>query len=386
MNVICFDLPNCNFNNLISLHQAGHTVYIITQGDTSCLASQGITVLSDLGGADNIKPDNLHEIRQLVENLEIDVMIVTLPTLGFLHTEFSSTLTYIGPSEEASRLETNRLFTKQIVYNSKVKTPEILHRCLGSEFDSTLWPKPLIIKPVSEWQSAVIVLDGQDDLLSDYFSKTLEHEIYVEEFISDKIETNVFFVIVNGGFVITHTQHITGEDRNKTIGQGREWYYDTHIQPLTPDADQIVRRQAKLLLAEVAKLGGCYEGSLCGFLTSKSDWYLCEINVRPDIQNSVPTVLDGDNWLTAMTSDIDLIRPQQLIKVIPTLSDPSLVSTERYPMELHDKYEVYPPSSLTSDNLTQSGSCMVVSTDRLAMDAYVSELESTTNFKVNRPY
>jgi biotin carboxylase len=383
MNVICFDLPNCNFNNLISLYQAGHTVYLVTQADTSYLAQKGITILTDLGSAYTIKPENLPEIRTLVSELDIEVMIVTMPTLGFLHTEFADTLTYIGPSEQASRLETDRIFAKQIARDAKVKTPEELHRCSKSEFDSTLWPKPLIIKPTTLWQSAVIVHDGQDDLLSEYLDNTVEHEIYVEEFITDKIETNVFFVIVNNEFKITHTQQITGEDRNKTIGQDREWYYDTHIEPLYPETDIIVRSHADRLLSEIAKLGGCYEGSLCGFLTHTGDWYLAEINVRPDIQNSVPTM---DNWLTAMTSNIDLIRSQQFIKVIPTLTDPNLASTERYPMELHDKYQVYPPTSLTSDYLTTSGSCMVVSTNRLAMDAYVSELESTTNFRVNRPY
>lgn len=383
MNVICFDLPNCNFNNLISLHQAGHTVYLITQADTSYIASLGITVLSDIGSAYNITRDNLPEITDLVTNLNIDIMIVTMPTLGFLHTAFADSLTYIGPSEQASRLESHRIFTKQIASFARVKTPEILHQCSKSEFDSTIWPKPLIIKPVNAWQSAVIVLEGQDDLLTEYFENTSEHYIYVEEYISDKIETNVFFVIVNGEFRITHTQQITGEDRNKTIGQDREWYYDTHIQPLTPEADHLVRGQAEMLLTKISELGGCYEGSLCGFLTPEGYWYLAEINVRPDIQNSVPS---GDHWLEAMTGNIDLITPQQFIKVIPTLGDPSLVSTERYPMELHDLYEVSPPSSLTSDYLTVSGSCMVVSSNRSAMDAYVSELESTTNYRVNRPY
>ena len=383
MNVICFDLPNCNFNNLISLHQAGHTVYLITQSDTSYIASKGIRVLSELGSAYTITQANLPEIRKLVDDLEIDVMIVTMPTLGFLHTEFSDSLTYIGPSAIASQLETHRLFVKDICNVAGVKTPDILHQGSKSEFDSTIWPKPLIVKPVSAWQSAVIVQHGQDDLLSDYFDNTSEHDIYVEEFIIDKIETNVFFVIVNGEFKITHTQQITGEDRNKTIGTDREWYYNTSISPLRPEADAMVRSQAELLLTEVAKLGGCYEGSLCGFLTHSGEWYLAEINVRPDIQNSVPST---DNWLEAMTCDIDLITPQQFIKVIPTLSDPELVRSERYPIELHERYEVSAPSSLTSDYLTISGSCMVVSTDRPSMDGYVSELESSTNFRVNRPY
>ena len=302
--------------------------------------------------------------------------------LGYLHTEFSDTLTYIGPSEVASRLETDRLFAKQIARDAKVKTPEVLHQCSKSEFDSTLWPKPLIIKPTTLWQSAVIVHDGQDDLLTQYFDNTMEHEIYVEEYITNKIETNVFFTIVNGEYRITHTQQITGEDRNKTIGQDREWYYDTHIEPLFPETDIIVRSHAERLLTQIAKLEGSYEGSLCGFLTHTGDWYLAEINVRPDIQNSIPSC---DNWFRAMTSDISLIRPQQLIKVIPTVSA-ELALTERYPLKLHDRYKVSAPTSLTSDYLTLSGSCMVVSTDRSAMDAYVSELESTTNFKVNRPY
>ena len=389
MNVICFDLPNCNFNNLISLHQAGHTVYTITQGDTSYIASKGIHVLSDLGTAYTIKYQDLPEISDLVDRLQIDVMIVTVPTLGFLHTEFSERLTYIGPSEQASTLETCKVFAKDLVTRSGVKTPKILDRTLTSEFDSTLWPKPLIIKPSSEWSPAVIVLEGQDHLLSKYFSEHQNHEIFVEEYISDKIETNVFFVMVNGEFVITHTQQIKGEDRNKNV-VGREWYFDTTIVPLTPEADHIVRHQAQLLLTEVAKLGGCYEGSLCGFLTPDRQWYFGEINVRPDIHNSIPTVMSGNDWLTGITSNIDIIKSywqdQALIKVIATLSDQSLIPTERYPIELHDKYQVYPPSSLTSDYLTQSGGCVVVSKHRIAMDAFVTELEATTNFRVNRPY
>ena len=100
--------------------------------------------------------------------------------------------------------------------------------------------------------------------------------------------------------------------------------------------------------------------------------------------------MSGDDWLRAMTSDIELTRSywrdKQLIKAMPTLSDVNLIPTERYPIELHDKYRVYAPSSLTSDYLTQSGGCVVVSEHRSAMDAFVSELEQTTNFRVNRPY
>lgn len=389
MNIICFDLPNCNFNNLQSLHQAGHTVHTVTYGDTSYIESLGILTVPELGNIYELTLADLPKINKVVTELDIDVMIVTAPFLGFLHNHFSHRLTYIGPSHDASQLEVSKIYAKNFVKQSGVKVPEILEISNSTEFDSTLWPKPLIIKPTTSWAPAVIVNDGQDQLLTDHFNKAKPYELFVEEYIHDKIETNVFYTIVNGEFTITHTQRICGEDRNKNV-LPREWYFDTFIEQLTPESDQIVRQSAEMLLTEVAKLGGCYEGSLCGFLTSSGEWYFGEINVRPDVHNSLPVLMSGNDWLTGITSDINLIKSywknKFLIKAMPTLSDVKLIPTERYPIELHDKYRVYPPSSLTSDYLTQSGGCVVVAEHRVAMDAFVTELESTTNFRVNRPY
>jgi hypothetical protein len=389
MNIICFDLPNCNFNNLLSLHQAGHTIHTVTYGDTSYIQSLGINVVESLGNVYKLTTLDLPRITQTCQDLDIDIMIVTAPFLGFLHTEFSHLITYIGPTPEASELEVSKTYAKEFVAQSGVRVPEILEISSSTEFDSTLWPKPLIVKPTTTWSPAVIVNSGQDQLLTEHFDRSNPYELFVEEYIHDKIETNVFYTIAQGTYTITHTQRICGEDRNKNV-MPREWYFDTYIEALTPEADHIVRLNADLLLTEVAKLGGCYEGSLCGFLTSDNIWYFGELNARPDVHNSLPTLMSGDDWLRAMTSDIELTksywRDKQLIKAMPTLSDVNLIPTERYPIELHDKYRVYAPSSLTSDYLTQSGGCVVVSEHRSAMDAFVSELEQTTNFRVNRPY
>ena len=389
MNIICFDLPNCNFNNLLSLHQAGHVIHTVTYGDTSYIESQGILTVPELGNVYELTESDLPKINKVVTELDIDVMIVTAPFLGFLHNHFSHRLTYIGPSHDASQLEVSKIYAKNFVKQSGVKVPEILEISNSTEFDSTLWPKPLIVKPSHTWNPAIIVNQGQDDILTNRINQQHPYELFVEEYIHDKIETNVFFTMVNSEFTITHTQRISGEDRNKNV-IAREWYFDTYIEALTPEADAIVRHNAELLLTEVAKLGGCYEGSLCGFLTSRGEWYFGEINVRPDVHNSLPVLMSGDDWLTGITSDINLIRSywrdKVLIKAIPTLSDVKLIPTERYPIELHDKYRVYPPSSLTADYHTQSGGCVVVSEHRVAMDAFVAELEATTNFRVNRPY
>lgn len=389
MNIICFDLPNCNFNNLLSLHQAGHTIHTVTYGDTSYIQSRGINVVESLGNVYKLTTTDLPRITQTCQDLNIDIMIVTAPFLGFLHTEFSQTLTYIGPTPEASELEVSKTYAKDFVSASGVRVPEILEISDSTEFDSTLWPKPLIVKPTITWSPAVIVNNGQDQLLNDHFDRSNPYELFVEEYIHDKIETNVFYTISQGKYTITHTQRICGEDRNKNV-MPREWYFDTFIEALSPEADTIVRKNADMLLTEVAKLGGSYEGSLCGFLTSGGDWYFGELNVRPDVHNSLPTLMSGDDWLRGMTSDISVIeahwRDKQLIKAMPTLSDVNLIPTERYPIELHDKYRVYEPSSLTSDFLTQSGGCVVVSEHRSAMDAFVTELEQITNFRVNRPY
>lgn len=389
MNIICFDLPNCNFNNLLSLHQAGHVIHTVTYGDTSYIESRGILTVPELDNVYELTESDLPVIERTITDLNIDVMIVTAPFLGFLHTAFAHKLTYIGPSQSASELEVSKIHAKEFVASTGVRVPDILERCLSTEFDSTLWPKPLIVKPSKTWNPAIIVNQGQDDILRKRISEQRCYELFVEEYIHDKIETNVFFTIVNYDFTITHTQRISGEDRNKNV-IAREWYFDTFIEALTPEADAIVRFYAERLLTEVAKLGGCYEGSLCGFLTTKGEWYFGEINVRPDIHNSLPVLMSGNDWLEGITHNIDIIKSywhnRVLIKAMPTLSDVKLITTERYPIELHEKYRVYPPSSLTSDYLTQSGGCVVVSEYRIAMDAFVSELEATTNFRVNRPY
>ena len=110
------------------------------------------------------------------------------------------------------------------------------------------------------------------------------------------------------------------------------------------------------------------------------------------MQNSIPTYLSGDDWLSAMLSDMDIYREswhnRKIIQVVAHTTEDYRAS-ERYPIELHDAYpEIHKPVGLLSDFRTQSGG-VIISTEaehRTAMHKFLSELESVSNFTANRPY
>lgn len=205
------------------------------------------------------------------------------------------------------------------------------------------------------------------------------------------IETNVFFVVANGEYRITHTQEIIGENLNKTVEQ-KVWYIGSYIKPLKPEVDTIVRKEADKYLKEISKMGGNYEGSFCGAYTSTGEWYFLEINVRPDILNSTPTFMSANEYMKGMFEDISYFEKAwkdiNIQKLLITHND----STVEYPFYLHDKYNVAIPNNLeiknskyyVSDYGTVDGGCGTIIADHNISKEFIKEIEETTTWTFNK--
>ena len=404
MNLLNLNLPRCHFHTLIELAKSGHNVYTNWNGTNKYETSLGIKCLTEEEnilvnqlGAPMELPKNPALIETLIDKYNIDILQVSIPNLSYLHTYFKGS-NYIGPPEEVSRLETDKLYAKDIAKQLDLKVPSIIKhgKYLEEDYCKDL-VFPCVEKPSHKWSPATVINNKEDVLKLKEQAKRLEwprhinDDYYIEEFLHNMIETNVFFAISNGKYVITHTQEIIGEGLNKTVVPS-VWYFDTYIKPLSPYVDKIVRHEAKKYLEYIAKMGGSWEGSFCGAYTSKGEWYFLEINVRPDIFNSTPIFMTGDEYLEGMFEDISLFEKAWKNKNCQKLLITSKNSEEEYPIHLHDKYNVsYPNNLVIKDNkyfisnygvghISDRGT--VISDHNISED-FIKEVEKTTSWKFN---
>jgi len=404
MNILNIQLPKNHFHTLLHLAQnKEHNVYSNWHGSTTYENACGIHTLTE---EDNLfihhadKEELISYVEKFIDYYNIDVLQVADPRKAYLHTHFADKIKYIGPSEKAARLETDKLFSKRMADTVGVKTPGIIKQGKYSDADyGTNLTFPVIVKPAHVWSPAVNLFNESDVKraiekihLGDYpQSGDTNEEYFIEEYISDMIETNVFFVIVNGEYRITHTQEIIGENLNKTIDQ-KVWYIGSYIKPLKPEVDIIVRKEAEKYLEKIAYLGGNYEGSFCGAYTSTGEWYFLEINVRPDIFNSTPTFMTGEDYIKSMSEDISLIEKAWKDKTCDKLLITNVDKNKEYPMNLHKKHSVSVPNNLeykdnkffVSDYGTDNGSCGTIIADHNISKEFINEVEETTTWTFNK--
>lgn len=404
MNILNIQLPKNHFHTLLPFAESkGHNVYSNWHGSTSYENALGIHTLTpdDNSRLKGNKEDTISFIKTFIDNYDIDLLQVSDPTKAYLHTHFADKIKYIGPSEIAARLETDKLFSKEIANSINVKTPKIIKQGRYSDRDyGTNLTFPIILKPSHVWSPAVNIFN-ESDLITSFEKMTMgifpqsgdsNEEYFVEEYIDDMIETNVFFVIANGEYKITHTQEIIGENLNKTIDQ-KVWYIGSYIKPLKPEVDMIVRKEAIAYLEKIAKLGGNYEGSFCGAYTTKGDWYFLELNARPDILNSTPTFMTGEDYIKGIFEDISLFEKAWEGKTCDKLLITNVDKNEEYPYTLHEKYNVSIPNNLEIKNskfyvsdygTVDSGGCGTVVADYNISKEFIKEVEETTTWTFNK--
>jgi len=420
MNLLNLQIPKTHFYTLLELIGSGHNVYSNWHGDHVYENALGIKTFSkednDFYALNKYynKDATINFIEKFIDHYNIDVLQVADPGAGYLHTHFKDKIKYIGPSEESTRLESDKLFAKEIANSVGIKTPAILKKGkYGDDDYCTNLTFPAIEKCAHHWNPAVNLFNEKDAekviamvkqgswprdnsgvarIDDEYQHSALkEIEYFIEEYIDDMIETNVFFVIANGEYKITHTQQIIGENLNKTVDE-RVWYIGSYIKPLKPEVDKIVRKNAEKFLEKAAKMGGNYEGSFCGAYTSTGDWYFLEMNVRPDIFNSTPTFMSGDDYLKGMFEDISLFEKAwediQIEKLLITSED----LYAEYPYHLHVKHNVLIPNNLIikdnkfymSDHGTDEtmGAGTIIASNHIPKE-FIKEVEETTCWKFN---
>ena len=404
MNILNIQLPKNHFHTLLHFAQnKEHNVYSNWHGSTSYENACGIHTLTEqdnhvINSAD--KEGLIKYIEKFIDYYDIDILQVADPRKAYLHTHFKDKVLYIGPPEKAARLETDKLFAKAMATQLGIKTPDIIKQGRYSDSDyGTNLTFPAIEKPARVWSPAVNLFNEADaeraiEKVKSFLhpqSGDINEEYFIEEYIDDMIETNVFFVIVNGEYRITHTQEIIGENLNKTIDQN-VWYIGSYIKPLKPEVDIIVRKKAAPYLEKIAKIGGNYEGSFCGAYTSTGEWYFLEMNVRPDILNSTPTFMSANEYMKGMFEDISYFEKAwkdiNIQKLLITHND----STVEYPFHLHDKYSVAIPNNLeikngkyyVSDYGTNDGGCGTIIADHNISKEFIKEVEETTTWTFNK--
>jgi len=420
VNILNLNLPRCHFHTLIELVNSGHTVYSNWTYVNEYESSLGITPLTEeenrrVTGLGKYSPERVEDIpiqisekrkiescafiEGLIDKYNIDILQVCIPDISFLHTYFKDKVKYIGPTEKSGRLETDKLFAKDTAKQLGVRVPNIVKHgkyldedyCEGLSF-------PCVEKASHIWYPA-IVINSEEDIkpLKDLntnpeWPRCINADYFIEEYLHDMIETNVFFVVSNGEYSITHTQEIIGEGLNKGVIP-QVWYFDTYVKPLSPSVDKIVRKESEKYLEHIAKMGGSWEGSFCGAYTSKGEWYFLELNVRPDIFNSTPTFMTGDEYLKGMFEDVSLFGKAWENKDCRKYLITSDSDKNEYPIYLHDKYNVAYPNNLSIKdnkyyiseygvgNISDRGT--VISDHNIPIE-FLKEVEETTVWKFNR--
>ena len=404
MNILNIQLPKNHFHTLLHLAQnKEHNVYSNWHGSTSYENACGIYTLTpeDNSYIKGKQENVIGYIEKFIDYYNIDILQVADPTKAYLHTHFADKIKYIGPSEKAAKLECDKMFAKATAIKVGCKTPKILKTGKYSDDDyGTNLTFPAIEKPSHMWSPAINLFNEADAKRAIEKVKSTLHpqsgdtneEYFIEEYIGDMIETNVFFVIVNGEYRITHTQEIIGENLNKTIDQN-VWYIGSYIKPLKPEVDIIVRKEAEKYLEYIAQFGGNYEGSFCGAYTSEGDWHFLELNARPDVFNSTPTFMTGEDYIKGMFEDISLFEKAWEGKTCDKLLITNVDKDEEYPFDLHKKYNVSIPNNLelingkffVSDYGVDIGDgCGRIIADHNISKEFIKEIEETTTWTFNK--
>lgn len=424
MNVLNINLPNCHFRSLIELVRSGHNVYTthiignksnyeskfgiqnIREEQNSAVMSYTESDIPELEEHSRFRVVDC--VERMIEEYDIDILQVAPPNMAFLHTHFADKLTYIGVPETVSLHEGNKLHGKEAAESLGLNVPRIIKRgnLNASDFLDDL-DIPAVIKPSAAWAAAMVIHTEDDvrvmknNIKSGAWDSSEPQDYYVEEYLQDMIETNIFFAVANGEYAITHTQQIIGEDKNKRPIQS-VWFDDTYMKPLDPEIDAIVRDEVQPYLQHLADLGGRWEGSLCGAYTSEGQWYFLETNVRPDVFNSNPTFMSGDDYIKGMIEDVSLFgaawKDINISKLFIHCDD---ISTP-YPIHLHDKYDVLYPNNLhfigddyfvidlqgfvessfqNEKTFVRSGGTFVI--DNNVPAEFIREVEESTSWKFN---
>ena len=324
-------------------------------------------------------------VSQAIQTYDIDTVWCSCPAIRqgiMINESVVAETNFLAPTEQAQDLETSKIFARKFAEECGIKVPQIYESGedhLSFVPDENI-PEPFLLKPSNWWHSAAIV--PNHGFWESYKNNWMPFAspYFCEEMIKGK-ETNISYIMSEGKWAFTFSESCD-ESKAKILGNVDPcaWFYQTVVEQLSPEEDQMVRGNVVEYLNQAAKLGGTYEGSITQMIGEDGELYFLENNVRPYVHNTFPIPFSGTEYLDAFINN-----PKKIGDWFEGRKFPKLVfqGGKEYPLHLNTKYNIAEPTGVTIEDgkfYVDSGAIITVFEDEINMD-FVNELEKESDFK-----
>jgi len=260
----------------------------------------------------SVKPDDVPSLLEFVKSNSIEFTVVGPEAplaLGIVDMFEKEGLKIFGPTKNAARLETSKVFAKEFFKRYNIPTAKFKTFNNGEKEKVYSYIKnvnyPVVIKADGlAAGKGVLICDSPDSVhqaLSDLFDTRIfgsaGDEIVIEEFLSGQ-EASVFAICDGSDYIVLppaqdHKKILDGEKGKNTGGMGSFAPANRIVtkEVMTKVRTRIIEPTLKYMKEE----GNEYKGCLyCGLMIDKNnDPYLIEFNVRfgdPETQVVLPLV------------------------------------------------------------------------------------------------
>ena len=241
--------------------------------------------------------DARNKVLEDIEEYNPDIVINCLPALEI---PTSSQYTYLGNTVASARLETHKWETRNKAVELGWKAPAVLEECDLDEvsaYDEDVYVKPKGLDPFHQsWK-----IPAGTDMATHNANFPSDIPAYVEESLTYEVGAYCEFVISNGSYSIRDIAGGTSNGQTKLWDSTADWPSVFTTQTLTDAQESAFRAKCETWLAYAATLGGNYEGSLDGAITSNGDVYWFEQNSRPSL-NSI-FAGNAQDWIDGLKKD-----------------------------------------------------------------------------------
>ena len=393
MNILFLEMEQQNLQLQKKLVQEGHTVVTIQEDFKDYYEHFGIECTNmipykqeyqeELGRG--IWAGSPARVSQAIQTYDIDTVWCSCPAIRqgiMINESVVAETNFLAPTEQAQDLETSKIFARKFAEECGIKVPQIYESGedhLSFVPDENI-PEPFLLKPSNWWHSAAIV--PNHGFWESYKNNWMPFAspYFCEEMIKGK-ETNISYIMSEGKWAFTFSESCD-ESKAKLLGNVDPcaWFYQTVVEQLSPEEDQMVRGNVVEYLNQAAKLGGTYEGSITQMIGEDGELYFLENNVRPYVHNTFPIPFSGTEYLDAFINN-----PKKIGDWFEGRKFPKLVfqGGKEYPLHLNTKYNIAEPTGVTVEDgkfYVDSGAIITVFEDEINMD-FVNELEKESDFK-----
>ena len=394
MNILFIGYRHQYFHQAKLLADASHNVYIATGAptlDEYSLSIGAVGVIKTQLPAEDWTVENCTWITDAITAHSITHVINGIPWVHWVRGMMPAGVTYLGPTQAAAEMETNKFATVAAVKLLGLKTSDFIDDGSSSAIANALTSnteRPLLIKPKTSFMPSVTLRTGEDAACITRLTAVPDYDFYMERYIPNlAVEVSISFVISNGSWAITHMEAwdmaTTIYHSNGVIGSTWDWQAETIYQPLTSAQATAATAFATTFLNWAVLKGGNYEGDISlGMDTSDVAWWI-ELASRPYSMNPYPIFCTAAEYIQSLTSD-----PTIIADAWPATSKFTTVSLTAnqsvvYPFTLHATHNVRLPMGLGKIGSVYylEGGCVIHSDGDLP-SGFVTAINATSNCSI----